>query len=70
MLGQWQPQTASDIVRRFELDIFTLIGKLPVTEVQARDVLDAFQAVELRGQPSTCERCWRHVRRATLPRSD
>lgn len=41
MLGQWQPQTAHDILHRFDLDIFPSIGKLPVTEVQARDVLDA-----------------------------
>lgn len=44
MLCQWQPQTARDILHRFELDIFPLIGKLPVTEVQARDVLDAIRS--------------------------
>jgi integrase len=49
MLNQWQPQTAKDILHRFELDIFPVIGRLPVAEVQTRDVLDAIRAVERRG---------------------
>ncbi len=70
MLGQWQPQTARDILHRFELDIFPLIGKLPVTEVQARDVLDAIRAVERRGAleiasrlAANCSRVFRYAMR-------
>lgn len=68
MLGQWQPQTAHDILHRFELDIFPLIGKLPVIEVQARDVLDAICAVERRGAleiasrlAANCSRVFRYA---------
>lgn len=70
MLGQWQPQTARDILHRFELDIFPLIGRLPVTEVQARDVLDAIRAVERRGAleiasrlAANCSRVFRYSMR-------
>jgi len=70
MLGQWQPQTARDILHRFELDIFPLIGRLPVTEVQARDVLDAIRAVERRGAleiasrlAANCSRVFRYAMR-------
>ena len=70
MLGQWQPQTAHDILHRFELDIFPLIGWLPVTEVQARDVLDAIRAVERRGAleiasrlAANCSRVFRYAMR-------
>ncbi len=71
MLGQWQPQTAHDILHRFELDIFPSIGKLPVTEVQARDVLDAIRAVERRGAleiasrlAANCSRVFRYAMRS------
>jgi len=70
MLGQWQPQTARDILHRFELDIFPLIGRLPVNEVQARDVLDAIRAVERRGAleiasrlAANCSRVFRYAMR-------
>ena len=49
MLGQWQPQTAHNILHRFELDIFPKFRKLPVTEIRPQDVLDAIRAVEQRG---------------------
>lgn len=71
MRGQWQPQTAHDILHRFELDIFPSIGKLPVTEVQARDVLDALRAVERRGAleiasrlAANCSRVFRYAMRS------
>jgi len=70
MLGQWQPQTARDILHCFELDIFPLIGKLPVTEVQARDTLEAIRAVERRGAleiasrlAASCSRVFRYAMR-------
>jgi hypothetical protein len=49
MINQWQPQTAKDILRRFEADIFPAFGQMPIAEIHARDVLDAIRAVERRG---------------------
>jgi hypothetical protein len=36
-------------LHRSELDIFPVVGRLPVAKVQPRDVLDAIRAVEQRG---------------------
>jgi hypothetical protein len=49
MINQWQPQTAEDILRRFEADIFPAFRQLPIARIQARDVVDAIRAVERRG---------------------
>jgi len=73
MLGQWQPKTASDILHRFELDVFPVIGQLPVAAVQARDVLDAIRAVERRGAleiasrlTANCSRVFRFAMRCGM----
>lgn len=49
MLNQWQPGTASDILRRLEVDIFPQIGVMPIAEIQSRHVLEAIRKVERRG---------------------
>jgi hypothetical protein len=49
MINKWQPQTADEILRRFESDIFPAFGHLPIAEVQAPDVFDAVRAIERRG---------------------
>lgn len=49
MLGQWQPQTAKDILHRLELDVFGAFGDMPITEVQPRHVLQAIRTIESRG---------------------
>ena len=49
MINKWQPQTAQEILRRFESDIFPAFGHLPIGEIQAPDVLDAIRAIERRG---------------------
>ena len=73
MRTQWQPQTAHDILHRFELDIFPRIGDIPVKEVRTQDVLDAIRAVEQRGAreiarrlAANCARVFRHVVRSGL----
>ena len=71
MLGQWQPQTAHDILHRFELDIFPKFGDLPATEIRTQDVLDAIRAVEQRGAreiarrlTANCARVFRYAMRS------
>lgn len=73
MLGQWQPQTAHDILHRLELDIFPRLGHLPITEIRAEHVLDAIRAVEKRGAreiarrlTANCARVFRYADRCGL----
>jgi integrase len=73
MLGQWQPQTAHDILHRFELDIFPTLGDIPVTQVTTQDVLNAIRDVEQRGAreiarrlAANCARVFRHAIRSGL----
>jgi integrase len=73
MLGQWQPQTAHDILHRFELDIFPTLGDIPVTQVTTGDVLNAIRDVEQRGAreiarrlTANCARVFRHAIRSGL----
>jgi integrase len=73
MLAQWQPQTARDILHRFEQDVFPQIGKLAVTEIQSRDVIDAIRAVERRVAleiasrlAANCSRVFRYAMRCGL----
>jgi hypothetical protein len=48
MIIQWQLQTAQDILRCFEADIFLAFGQLSIAEIRTGDVLDAIRAVERR----------------------
>jgi integrase len=73
MLGQWQPQTAHDILHRLELDIFPKLGELPVTAIRAQDILDVIRAVEQRGAreiarrlTANCARVFRHAIRSGI----
>jgi len=73
MLAQWQPQTARDILHRFEQDVFPQIGKLAVTEIQSHDVIDAIRAVERRRAleiasrlAGNCSRVFRYAMRCGL----
>jgi integrase len=73
MINQWQPQTAGDILRRFEADIFPAFGQVPISEIQARDVLDAIRAVERRGAleianrlTANCSRVFKYAIRCGL----
>lgn len=73
MLAQWQPQTARDVLHRFEQDVFLQIGKLAIIEIQSRDVIDAIRAVERRGAleiasrlAANCSRVFRYAMRCRL----
>jgi integrase len=73
MINKWQPQTADEILRRFESDIFPAFGHLPINKVQAPDVLDAICAIEKRGaleianrQTANCSRVFKHAIRCGL----
>jgi len=73
MINMWQPQTARDILRRFETDIFPALGQVPIAEIHARDVLDAIRAVEGRGAleianrlTANCSRVFKYAIRCGL----
>jgi integrase len=73
MINKWQPQTAQDILRRFEADVFPAFGQVPIAEIQARDVLDAIRAVERRGAleianrlTANCSRVFKYAVRCGL----
>jgi integrase len=73
MLRQWQPQTARDILRRLELDIFPAFGSMPITDVQPRDVIHAVRAIESRGAleiasrtAANCARIFRYAIRCGI----
>ena len=73
MMNKWQPQTAAEILRRFEADIFPAFGSLPIAEVQVPDVLDAIRAIERRGaleianrQTANCSRVFKFAIRCGL----
>lgn len=73
MTNKWQPQTAEEILRRFESDIFPAFGQLPINKVQAPDVLDAIRAIEQRGaleianrQTANCSRVFKYAIRCGL----
>lgn len=48
-LDTWQPRTAKNILHRLEIDVFPLIGKLPITDIKAPVVLDVLRQIEKRG---------------------
>lgn len=48
-LDTWKENTAKDALNRLEKDVFPLIGKIPVSEVDAPLMLDVLRRVEKRG---------------------
>lgn len=48
-LDTWQPRTADNILHRLEIDVFPLIGKLPIADIKAPVVLDVLRQIEKRG---------------------
>lgn len=55
-IEKWQPQTAMNILHRFELDIFPIIGRDPIAEVNRKDVLSALRTIEKRGAQEVAKR--------------
>lgn len=52
----WQPHTADNILHRFEMDIFPLIGSIPISQVHRKDVLAALRQIEKRGAKEVARR--------------
>lgn len=48
-LETWKENTAKDAVNRLEKDVFPLIGKRPIAEIDAPTMLDVLRRVERRG---------------------
>ncbi|MBC7702986.1 MAG: integrase arm-type DNA-binding domain-containing protein [Rhodoferax sp.] len=73
MIKSWQPQTAENILHRFELDLFPVFGGVPIAEVKVADVLKAIRMVEGRGAlevakrlTSDCSRVFKYAIRCEL----
>jgi integrase len=52
----WTPGHAVKIMRRLELDLFPWIGKRPITEIKATELLAALRRVESRGALESAHR--------------
>lgn len=72
-LGQWQPQTAKDILHRLEVDVFPSIGRMAIAQVQTPDIIRLLRAVEGRGAheiasrlAANCSRVFRYAIRCGL----
>lgn len=73
MIKSWQPQTAENILHRFEVDLFPVFGKLPIADVKVPEVLKAIRSVEGRGAlevakrlTSDCSRVFKYAIRCEL----
>lgn len=53
---RWAPSHADKLIQRLERDIFPWLGKRPVSEISAADVLDALRRIEDRGALETAHR--------------
>lgn len=54
--GTWAPSHGVRILRRFERDVFPLIGGLPVADITAPILLEAIRKIEARGAIETAHR--------------
>lgn len=48
-LNIWVPRHASDVKRRLEANIFPILGRRPIAEIEAPELLAAVQKIEARG---------------------
>jgi len=55
-LPTWAPSHASKIIRRMEKDVFPWIGKRPIAEIEAPDLLRVLNRLEARGVIETAHR--------------
>ena len=53
---EWAPKHKDRVVRRFERDIFPIIGARPIAEVKAPDLLAVLRRIEGRGRIHTAHR--------------
>ncbi|MCX7283563.1 MAG: integrase, partial [Novosphingobium sp.] len=54
--GNWVPVHAADVIESLERDVFTTLGALPITRIEASQVLRTLRAVENRGAIETAHR--------------
>lgn len=55
-VGRWTPIHAADVIRSLERDEFPAIGHMPISALEAHDVLDVLRKVERRGSTETAKR--------------
>ena len=55
-LPAWAPSHSSKVIRRLERDIFPRLGKRPIKEIGARELLSTLQRIENRGAVETAHR--------------
>ncbi len=52
----WVPAHGDQVLRRLELDVFPMIGRKPIAELDPADVLAPLQKIEMRGAKETAHR--------------
>lgn len=52
----WSERTAKNMVQRLEADIFPALGRMPISEIQHRDVIAALRKIEERGATEIAKR--------------
>jgi integrase len=55
-LSNWTPGHSITIMSRLERDLFPWIGKIPITKIRARDILETLRRVENRGALESAHR--------------
>ena len=53
---RWSKNHASDILHRFKVDVFPIIGKRPIHELKPTDILDLIRKIEERGANEVARR--------------
>lgn len=48
-LARWTPTHAQNVTRRMDVDIFPYIGKRPIADIDAPELLDVLRRIEARG---------------------
>lgn len=54
--AQWVDSHGDRIIRRLEKDVFPWVGKRPITEILAPEILSVLQRIENRGAIETAHR--------------
>lgn len=52
----WSERTAKNMIQRLEADIFPSLGRMPISEIQHRDVIAALRKIEERGANEIAKR--------------
>ena len=56
MAAKWTPSYCKTLLRRFERDIFPMIGAKPVADLNAKELLSALRKIEARGAIETAHK--------------